>query len=162
MKHFYPLRAFNEEVAATYDDSPRGDEEETVAFLATLAQGGPALELADIDPPPEDPERILAGNIYQRGVALGRPAERRSLTGATARVVVNGEPRLVDDPEEPTGPLIGLLRHVADLLGAFGERLRAGEVVICGAVVPPVPIAPGDRVEYELHPLGALSLSFRD
>src|SRR4051812_3182296 len=46
MKNFDPLRAFNEEVAATYDDSLRGDEEETVAFLATLAQGGPALELA--------------------------------------------------------------------------------------------------------------------
>jgi len=46
MKNFDPLGAFNEEVAATYDDSLRGDEEETVAFLATLAQGGPALELA--------------------------------------------------------------------------------------------------------------------
>ena len=46
MRNFDPLRAFDEEVAATYDDSLRGDEEETVAFLAKLAQGGPALELA--------------------------------------------------------------------------------------------------------------------
>jgi 2-keto-4-pentenoate hydratase len=141
------------------DLAPGSDDAATEAAIAGL---GPALELADIDPPPEDPERILAGNIYQRGVALARPAERRSLAGATARVVVNGEPTLVDDPEGPTGPLIGLVRHVADLLGAFGERLRAGEVVICGALVPPLPIAPGDRVEYELPPLGALSLSFRD
>ena len=46
MRDFDPFRAFGEEVAATYDDSPRGDEAETVACLARLARGGPALELA--------------------------------------------------------------------------------------------------------------------
>ncbi len=46
MKDFDPFRAFGEEVAETYDDSLRGDETETVAFLEQLAGGGPALELA--------------------------------------------------------------------------------------------------------------------
>jgi 2-keto-4-pentenoate hydratase len=53
-----------------------------------------------------------------------------------------------------------LLRHVADLLDAFGERLSGGEVVITGSIVPPMPVAPGDRVEYELNPLGRLSIAF--
>ena len=40
------MTAFGPEVAARYDDEPRGDEEETVTFLAGLAGAGPALELA--------------------------------------------------------------------------------------------------------------------
>ena len=38
--------SFGEEAAAIYDDAPRGDEAETVAFLERLAGDGPALELA--------------------------------------------------------------------------------------------------------------------
>ena len=46
MREFDPLKAFGEAVAAEYDDEPRGDEAETVAFLARQARGGPVLELA--------------------------------------------------------------------------------------------------------------------
>ena len=38
--------SFGEEAAAIYDDAPRGDEAEAVAFLERLAGDGPALELA--------------------------------------------------------------------------------------------------------------------
>ena len=40
------MGSFGEDVAATYDDSLRGDEDETVMCLERLARGGPALELA--------------------------------------------------------------------------------------------------------------------
>ena len=43
---FDPTDSFGPEVAATYDDQPRGDEEAAVARLAALANDGPALELA--------------------------------------------------------------------------------------------------------------------
>ena len=46
MRNFDPARSFGARVAATYDDFLRGDEAETVDFLARLAQGGPILELA--------------------------------------------------------------------------------------------------------------------
>ena len=46
MKNYDPAKSFGEDVAAHYDDRPRGDEAETVAFLARWAGGGPALELA--------------------------------------------------------------------------------------------------------------------
>ena len=38
--------SFGEDVAARYDDVPRGDESAAVAFLERLAGDGPALELA--------------------------------------------------------------------------------------------------------------------
>lgn len=46
MKGYKPLISFGEDVAETYRDVERGDESAAVAFLAQLAKGGPALELA--------------------------------------------------------------------------------------------------------------------
>jgi SAM-dependent methyltransferase len=46
MKDYEPILSFGEETAEIYDDTPRGDEAETVAFLERLARGGPVLELA--------------------------------------------------------------------------------------------------------------------
>lgn len=40
------MDSFDEATAEVYDDEPRGDERSTVALLAELARGGPALELA--------------------------------------------------------------------------------------------------------------------
>ena len=46
MKEFDPASSFGPEVAARYDDQPRGDETRAVDFLAELAGAGPALEFA--------------------------------------------------------------------------------------------------------------------
>ena len=46
MEGFDPLRSFGPEVAARYDEDARGDEPETVEFLAELAGDGPVLEFA--------------------------------------------------------------------------------------------------------------------
>ena len=46
MDGYDPMTSFGAGTAARYDDHPRGDEDETVAFLERLARGGPALELA--------------------------------------------------------------------------------------------------------------------
>jgi len=40
------MTSFDQATADIYDQQPRGDEEEAVAFLASHVQGGPALELA--------------------------------------------------------------------------------------------------------------------
>jgi hypothetical protein len=42
---FDPRDTFGPQVAATYDDAPRGDEAAAVARLAELAGAGPALEM---------------------------------------------------------------------------------------------------------------------
>jgi hypothetical protein len=46
MEGYEPALSFDARTAARYDDVLRGDESATVAFLASLARGGPALELA--------------------------------------------------------------------------------------------------------------------
>ncbi len=46
MEGYEPVLSFDEENAARYDSTLRGDEAATVAFLEPLARGGSALELA--------------------------------------------------------------------------------------------------------------------
>ena len=46
VKGYQPMDSFGEDAADRYDAEPRGDELSTVALLAELARGGPALELA--------------------------------------------------------------------------------------------------------------------
>lgn len=46
MDGFRPDQSFGPDVAARYDDEPRGDEDECVAFLARLAADGPVCEFA--------------------------------------------------------------------------------------------------------------------
>ena len=65
------------------------------------------------------------------------------------------------EPEALTGKLPDLLAHLADMLGAFGERLRAGDLVICGSTVPP-PLIEADEIEFHhvIEPIGNVAVRF--
>jgi 2-keto-4-pentenoate hydratase len=120
-----------------------------------------AIELADIDTAPADPEPIVAGNIFHRHVLLGQVDEgRTSADGIRGRLVRDGEEiAATDAPEAATGELVEVVRLTAELLASSGERLRAGDVVITGSIVPPVPVAPGERITAEIEPLGSLTVA---
>jgi len=133
----------------------RADAEAAIAGL------GPAIELVDLDPSADDPEAILAADIFQRHVLLGPVTEGATAAGTSARALKNGdEAAATDDATEATGDPVDLVLHVANVVGAAGEGLLAGEVVICGSVVPALDVAPGDTVEVQLDPLGSLTVSF--
>jgi 2-keto-4-pentenoate hydratase len=145
------------------DLGPGADRASTGAAIAAFS---PAIELADVDAPGDDVAAILAGNIYQRRVVLGGSDARRaggSVMGLTGVVLRNGvETARTDDPEALTGDLIDIVRHVADLLAAFGEKLKAGEVIIAGSITPPMFVAPDeDTIAFELDPVGSVSVRFR-
>jgi 2-keto-4-pentenoate hydratase len=119
-----------------------------------------AIELADVDVPPADPEPILTGNIYHRHVLLGPVDDGRTTAeGVRGRLLRDGqEIASTDSPEAATGELAEVVRLTAELLAANGERLHAGEVVITGSIVPPVKVAPGESVTAEIDPLGSLTV----
>jgi 2-keto-4-pentenoate hydratase len=132
---------------------------------AAIAGISPAIELVDLTAPPEDPERILSANIYQRHVVLdgGGPARAGSASdGLTCRVIRRAsEFARTSDPQDNTGEWVGIVRHVADVLAAFGEQLRSGEIIITGSVVPPLTIEPGeDVIAFEVDPIGAVNVRF--
>ena len=127
----------------------RADAEAAIAGL------GAAIELVDLDPSADDPEAILAADIFQRHVLLGPVTEGATAAGTSARALKNGdEAAATADATEATGDPVDLVLHVANVVGA------AGEVVICGSVVPALDVAPGDTVEVQIDPLGSLTVSF--
>jgi 2-keto-4-pentenoate hydratase len=142
-------------------DLPGGGDR--AAAAAAIAALGPAIELADADLPFEDPEAILKGNIFQRHVILGEASRASGGTaGLTARVFRRDtQVAQTSDPEAATGRIVDIVRHVADLLAAFGERLSAGDIIICGSVVPPLLIEADEvALSYTLEPIGSVSIAF--
>jgi 2-keto-4-pentenoate hydratase len=142
-------------------DVAAGATPETAA--AAIAGISPAIELADVHEPATDPERILSHDIYQRHVVLdgSTPARAGSAAdGLTCRLIRRGaEVVCTTDPQASTGRWVDIVCHVANVLAAFGERLRAGEVIITGSVVPPIAIEPDENnLTFALDPVGTISV----
>ena len=140
-----------------------GSDRETAR--TAIAALGPAIEINDLDFPPDEPEPVLAGNIYHRRVVLGPRDERFAgarLEGLVAKVRRGAtEVPAPASLEANTGNLVDIVQHVADMLGAFGETLRAGEFIIAGSIVPPILLeAQEDNVGFALAPIGEISVRF--
>jgi 2-keto-4-pentenoate hydratase len=142
-------------------DLPAGSSRE--AGLAAIDALASAIEVADVDLPFEDPEALLASNLFHRGVVLGRFDTARAgadVDGITLSVI-GSEKEYADhvDPLAPIGNLGDVACHVANVVAQMGETLAAGDVVITGMGIPPIALAGEGRVEVVHHNLGALSLS---
>jgi 2-keto-4-pentenoate hydratase len=140
-----------------------GDREAAAAAIAGIS---PAIELVDVHTPPMNPELVLAENIYQRHVVLGGTEPARagaSSDGLTCRIMRHGrESARTTDPQANTGQWIDIVRHVADVLAAFGETLRAGEIIITGSVVAPLTLEAGeDGIAFEVDPIGGVAVRFQ-
>lgn len=125
----------------------------------------PALEIADVAFPPDDLEQVLASDIYQRHWILGKADPGRAgarLDGMHGAISSNGvtvgDTR---DMEANTGALIAIVGHVASHLAALGDRLRAGQFIIAGSIVPPIFVESPMTIDYSLAPLGSLAVTFR-
>jgi len=144
------------------DLPPHSDRETTMGAIKAL---GAAIEVADVDHPSDDVEGTLARDIYQRHLILGKPDPSHAggrLDGLNARVLHNH--KLLAETngfEALTGELIHIVSHVANLLSAFDETLRAGDIIIAGSITPPIWVAAGDLVHFQLQPLSPLSVSFQ-
>jgi 2-keto-4-pentenoate hydratase len=142
---------------------PYGADRATAA--AAIAALGPAIELADLNPPPDDVEVVLAGNIYHRHVILGLQDKSRAgakLDGLAGHIFRRGAlAAKQENIESLIGEIIGIVQHVAGTLAAYGEKLSAGDVIITGSIVPPPMIEP-DETEfgYRLDPIGELAVGF--
>jgi len=155
--------AFEPEIAIHLgrDLGPGATRDEAAAAISAI---GPAIELADLDLPLDDVEGIVGGNVFQRHVVVGPADSNRrggDLSGIDVHVLRNGtEVGATADPEAVTGSLVDLTVHTADWLAAAGYQLRAGQVIMAGAVIPVLWPEPGDRIEYQCRPMGTLELTF--
>jgi 2-keto-4-pentenoate hydratase len=134
------------------DVGPEADSNEAREALAGL---GPAVELVDVGRPPDGLEAIVAENVFHRAFALGPSRPALPAGPAHAEVTVNGEERASAEAPDDFSEVV---RLVARLLAAVGERLQAGDRIIAGSLTPPVPVEPGDEVAVDLGHLGRLEL----
>lgn len=135
------------------------------AVTAAISAIGPAIELADLNSPPDDVTTILAGNIFHRRVILGRTDTSRAgarldgLAGTLTRSGMKSAPVCGDALEANTGRILDVVAHIADTLAASGEKLASGDVVICGSVVAPIFLEPSDtEVAFALEGIGEVSV----
>src|SRR5690242_5837414 len=144
-------------------DLPGGADR--AAAIAAIGALGPAIELADLDPPPTDVEVTLAGNIFHRHVILGPADKARAgakLDGLTGLVFRRGaQVARQEDLQQNIGNIVDIVAHVAGTLAAHGEKLSRGDVIITGSIVPP-PLIEADETAfaYTLDPLPQLSVTF--
>lgn len=143
------------------DLGPGADEDRARAAVGSL---GPAIELANIDLPigASHVADILAGDIFHEAVVFGDRDEARSgidISGLTGRILVDGEQRAsVVDLEAITGSYPEIVSTVASTLGSKGERLRAGDVIITGSIIPPIPVTEGRIFTFALDPFPPISV----
>jgi 2-keto-4-pentenoate hydratase len=150
------------EIAVWFGSDLTDSDPQTVK--AAIKGIGAAIELADMEFPPQDVVKILDGNIYHRHVILGPCDESRAganLDGISSRVSRHGV--AVDSPadlESNTGRILDVVCHVAATLAACGETISAGDVLICGSITPPIFLEANDTLlEHALDPCGTVSVN---
>lgn len=129
MRNFDPLRAFEAEIAAVYDQTPRGDEAEAVDFLAALAGGGRALELA-----------IGTGRIALPLAARGVPVDGIKISTAMVerlRAKPDGDRIAVTIGDFAQVPVDGTYRLIYLVFNTFFNLLTQDDQVRCFEHVAP-------------------------
>jgi 2-keto-4-pentenoate hydratase len=127
----------------------------------TIAGLGPALEVIDVDQPFDDLEQVMAGNVFHRAVVLGPVTDGLDrVDGMHARFRCEGEAEQAIDVAASAMPPDEVVALVSGYLGAVGESLRAGDVIIAGSLIPALPAAPGRRFRLDVDQLGTVALRF--
>ena len=151
-------------LAADIDGDPAGID--TAAARAAVGQVVPALEIVDSRIAGWDITIVdtVADNASSGLYVLGEPAGplgdtdlrtiEMTMTGADGSVVSSGSGAACLG--DPVAALVWLARTAVEQ----GAPLRAGDLVLSGALGPMVAVAPGDRFVAELSGLGTVRASF--
>jgi 2-keto-4-pentenoate hydratase len=123
----------------------------------------PALKIVDYRLAAPKPEAIAESSSFHFGLVLGAPR-----AGSVAPPIGPGCPALLHngrlsatpDPGPVPADLAQVVRFVAHFLGAHGQALRAGDLILSGACTNAVRVQPGDGVRADFGPLGSVEVRF--
>ena len=126
----------------------------------------PAIEVPDSryeDVTAVGAAQLIADAACAWCAAIGEPAaidwRARDLDSHRVRVFKDGRLAAEGRGENVGGPLRALT-WVANELAAHAGGLRAGDLVITGTCVTPVPILPGERLRVDFGDVGGIDLRF--
>ncbi|MBA2952581.1 2-keto-4-pentenoate hydratase [Nocardioides sp. MAH-18] len=92
----------------------------------------------------------------------GRTLEELEPRDVTMSLEINGEERSAGTGAACLGDPLEALRWLAVQAQRFGDPLRAGALILSGALGPFVPFAPGDRVVATISGFAPLSVTFEE
>ena len=82
------------------------------------------------------------------------------LTAVTMSLTVNGEERSTGTGRACLGDPLAAVMWLANMSIAMGNPLRAGEVILSGALGPMVAVSTGDRVQATVSEIGSVDITF--
>ncbi|CAN5301663.1 fumarylacetoacetate hydrolase family protein [soil metagenome] len=92
----------------------------------------------------------------------GLPLSELEPRDVVMSLTINGEERSAGTGEACLGDPLEALRWLAVQAQRFGDPLRAGHLILSGALGPFVPFAPGDRVVASISGFDPLSVEFEE
>jgi len=136
---------------AAIDEVRRGVEAIHPSFEITETRGDFLSQIA----------LALADNAQQRSVILGepRPLGGLELESVEAEVFHNGQEVARGLGSAVLGNPLQSISWLAGKLGAYGRKLRAGDIVMTGSLVRQFPLAPGDRARAVFSGLGEVEVA---
>ena len=144
------------------------EDEITLALVRDAVEVAlPALEIVD--------SRIADWNIEFTDTVADNASSGLFVVGTDAKplsevepvdvvmsLAINGEVRSSGNGAACLGDPLEALRWLAVQASRFGDPLRAGHLILSGALGPFVPFAPGDRVEASISGFDTLSVEFEE
>jgi 2-oxo-3-hexenedioate decarboxylase len=133
----------------------------SLAALRAVAGVAPALEV--IDSRYRDFKfslaDVVADNCSAAAIVVGSWADAADVANLGLVLELNGLPAQVGSTAAILGHPVRSLVAAARLVGAAGERLEAGDLLMAGGATEAVALAPGTRVRLEVERLGSVGFN---
>jgi 2-keto-4-pentenoate hydratase len=153
------------EIALVMERDLEGPGVTAARALTAIAGALPALEIVD--------SRVANWEIRLVDTIADNASSGMFVVGGNLRPLTGIDPRLIGVVVSRNGALadtgagaaalgnpVRCVAWLANRLAAFGDGLRAGEIILPGAVHKMIPVAPGDAFRAEFAHLGSVTVRF--